>query len=137
MAYVSKMGGSKGGGKKFGGNPAWKRQGNGGASKSPRGASGRSFGTGGGFNSGFDKPELFEATCATCGKDCKVPFKPNGRKPVLCSACFENDGPSESRRPLDKRSEGSGDRASSSGDAQMLKTINAKLDAILAMLNDL
>ena len=125
MAYISKMGGSKGGGKKFGGNPAWKRPGNGGASK-------------GGFGKGgaFDKPELFHATCATCGKDCQVPFKPNGRKPVLCSACFENDGPSESRRPEGK-SFGGGDRAPSSGDAQMLKTINAKLDAILALLNDL
>ncbi len=32
--------------------------------------------------------ELFTATCAACGKEAKVPFKPNGEKPVYCSECF-------------------------------------------------
>ena len=32
--------------------------------------------------------EMFDAVCDECGKPCKVPFKPNGEKPVYCSECF-------------------------------------------------
>lgn len=41
---------------------------------------------------GSDKPALFDATCARCGSACKVPFRPNGRKEVFCSKCFETNG---------------------------------------------
>jgi len=27
--------------------------------------------------------------CSECGKDTTVPFKPTGRKPVLCRDCFQ------------------------------------------------
>lgn len=33
--------------------------------------------------------ELFSVTCATCGKDAKVPFEPRGDRPVYCSDCFK------------------------------------------------
>lgn len=32
--------------------------------------------------------ELHDAVCAECGKKCKVPFVPNGERPVYCSECF-------------------------------------------------
>ena len=32
--------------------------------------------------------EMFEAVCASCGKTCKVPFKPREDRPVYCSECF-------------------------------------------------
>lgn len=32
--------------------------------------------------------ELFSVTCATCGKEAKVPFEPKGNRPVYCSDCF-------------------------------------------------
>lgn len=32
--------------------------------------------------------EMFDATCANCGKECKVPFKPRDERPVYCSECF-------------------------------------------------
>jgi CxxC-x17-CxxC domain-containing protein len=32
--------------------------------------------------------EMFVATCATCGKDAKVPFRPKEDRPVYCSDCF-------------------------------------------------
>lgn len=32
--------------------------------------------------------ELHDAVCAECGKECKVPFVPNGERPVYCSECF-------------------------------------------------
>lgn len=40
----------------------------------------------GGRNSG--RGQMFDATCSQCGNECQVPFRPNGRKPVLCSNCF-------------------------------------------------
>ena len=30
--------------------------------------------------------------CAGCGIETTVPFKPTGRRPVLCSACFQKLG---------------------------------------------
>ncbi len=32
--------------------------------------------------------EMFDAVCASCGKPCKVPFKPREDRPVYCSECF-------------------------------------------------
>ncbi len=72
-------GNSRGGGRSFGGG-------------------GRSFGGGGRGRS--ERPEMFSATCDQCGKDCEVPFRPSGDKPVYCSDCFEtkrDDGGRDSR----------------------------------------
>lgn len=49
-----------------------------------------------GGNSGkreYSRPntELFDATCAGCGSTCQVPFRPNGKKPVYCKACFDRN----------------------------------------------
>lgn len=79
--------------------------------------SGRGFG---GRDSG--RQTMHKATCSDCGKDCEVPFKPTGSKPVYCSDCFrgkENAGP--------KRFGGRGGRRDSgrfgSGDRQMHKAV--------------
>ncbi len=32
--------------------------------------------------------EYFTSTCASCGKEAKVPFKPREDRPILCSECF-------------------------------------------------
>ncbi len=32
--------------------------------------------------------EQFTATCASCGQDAQVPFKPREDRPVYCSKCF-------------------------------------------------
>jgi len=48
-------------------------------------------GGGGGFsgrNSG--RPSMHKAVCDECGKDCEVPFKPTGEKPIFCNDCFRN-----------------------------------------------
>jgi CxxC-x17-CxxC domain-containing protein len=34
--------------------------------------------------------EMFSATCASCGKEAKVPFQPRGDRPVYCSDCFRS-----------------------------------------------
>jgi len=41
---------------------------------------------GGGFREG--PREIFMAKCAACGKDCDLPFKPRGDRPVYCRDCF-------------------------------------------------
>ena len=35
---------------------------------------------------------MHKATCDDCGKQCEVPFKPTGSKPIFCSDCFQNKG---------------------------------------------
>ena len=32
--------------------------------------------------------EMHPAVCASCGKDCEVPFQPKGDRPVYCNECF-------------------------------------------------
>jgi CxxC-x17-CxxC domain-containing protein len=45
---------------------------------------GRDFGRG-----GFGGPrEMHKATCADCGKECEVPFKPTEGRPVYCRDCY-------------------------------------------------
>ena len=66
--------------------------------------------------------EMHNAICDKCGKECQVPFKPTGGKPVYCSDCFRKHGNSEPR----------GSYNNSPGD---LEQINMKLDKILKALN--
>lgn len=44
--------------------------------------------------------EMFPATCARCGKDTQVPFRPRGDRPVYCSDCYsaERAGAGRERR---------------------------------------
>lgn len=45
-----------------------------------------------------ERPEMHQATCAECGKECSVPFRPTGNKPVYCSNCFgQKEGGSNNR----------------------------------------
>jgi CxxC-x17-CxxC domain-containing protein len=46
-------------------------------------------GGGGGYGNRSSAPrEMFAATCSSCGREAKVPFKPTNGKPVYCSDCF-------------------------------------------------
>ena len=51
----------------------------------------RSFG-------GGNRTEMFDAICDQCGRECKVPFRPSGDKPIYCSECFEEKGGNDNRR---------------------------------------
>ncbi|MEM2282900.1 MAG: CxxC-x17-CxxC domain-containing protein [Candidatus Hadarchaeales archaeon] len=33
--------------------------------------------------------QMFKATCADCGAECEVPFKPTPGRPVYCRSCWE------------------------------------------------
>ncbi len=38
-----------------------------------------------------DRPrgrQMHQATCAECQKECEIPFKPSGDRPVYCKECF-------------------------------------------------
>ena len=41
---------------------------------------------GGGF--GGAPREMHKAVCEECKKECQVPFKPSGGRPVYCKECF-------------------------------------------------
>jgi len=75
--------------------------------------------------------QMFKATCSNCGKECEVPFKPTGGKPVYCRDCFAAMRSSDSRRP-------SFDNNRSSSYPQykeQFEALNAKLDKILKLLS--
>ena len=39
---------------------------------------------------GFDRSsrEMHKSVCADCGKECEVPFRPTGDRPVYCQECW-------------------------------------------------
>lgn len=76
--------------------------------------------------------EMFKAVCSNCGKDCEVPFRPTGSKPVLCSDCFEKSGGSSSRN-YERRGDSRPPQGAQNNDK--LEEINQKLDRILEMLS--
>lgn len=127
--------GGSSGGRSFGGGDR-----RGGGSRGGFGG-GRSFGGDrgrGGFGRDRDSErrplEMHDVICSKCGKNCQVPFKPTGDKPVFCSACFEaNGGGSRDRRG----SFNGGDRSSGGVSAEQFKQLNVKLDKILKVLENL
>lgn len=124
----NKFGDRKPGNKKFIGGGRPRKPGFGG----PRGP--------GGFGG-----ELHDATCASCGKPCRVPFRPTGSKPVLCGNCFKRDGgASANPKRFERSSFGErpfkkfGDRPQQSGGPgsieARLASIERKIDALLEAL---
>jgi CxxC-x17-CxxC domain-containing protein len=97
---------------------------------------GRKFGRPSFGQRGHDKPAMHQAVCSKCGKDCEVPFRPSGDKPVLCRDCFRAEGGGESG--FQRRSFGRSSAPVRLPDprpvAKELTKINEKLDKILALL---
>ena len=140
-----RFGGGKNG-KKFGGN---------------RDFGGRSFGGDRGRDGGFggrrdrERPEMHKAICSSCGKECEVPFRPTGDKPVFCSDCFKNKGGDNSRdfrdggnkgkrdfgrRDDSQRFDGKRSYQKDSGKSTenykvQFEQLNAKLDKVLKLLS--
>ena len=84
--------------------------------------------------------QMFKATCSNCGKECEVPFKPTGSKPVYCRDCFRTIGGPDSSRTNDRDSRkpnfDNGDRGSAQPQyREQFEALNAKLDKILKLLN--
>ena len=73
----------------------------------------------------FGRPMMHKATCSDCGKECEIPFRPTGERPVFCNDCFRNHrnaSPSRPERTTDQYKE-------------QFEILNAKLDKILNALN--
>jgi CxxC-x17-CxxC domain-containing protein len=83
----------------------------------------------------FSRPnpamELHEATCAECGKPCEVPFKPNGKKPILCNRCFKKSDASTDRRSTQYNKPYQSDSYKKD-----FEQLNKKLDQILKALEE-
>ena len=96
---------------------------------------------------------LFDAVCDECGRDCQVPFKPSGEKPVYCSDCFDKkrnqsgDSRQSDRRDYprprfeERRSfPPAVDTVKSTGSQlngqilEQLRSLNSKLDKIISVL---
>jgi CxxC-x17-CxxC domain-containing protein len=79
-----------------------------------------------GFGDRERKP-MVDVICDQCGKDCQVPFKPTGDKPVLCSECFEKK----------TSSRGSFGSSNSVGiTKEQFNELNSKLDRVLEILEN-
>jgi CxxC-x17-CxxC domain-containing protein len=98
---------------------------------------------------GGERKEMFDAVCSECGNRCQVPFRPNGRKPVLCSNCYgksemgtsrfdrSSGGVVGSRRQKARaRDRGALAPRAMDGNPNQLQEISDKLDVILALLQD-
>jgi CxxC-x17-CxxC domain-containing protein len=91
------------------------------------------------------RTELFQATCSNCGKACEVPFRPNGKKPVYCSNCFNSERqgsaanfPKENferkdARPASFTPRGEGNDAILALQRQV-NALNIKIDSVLGIL---
>jgi len=77
--------------------------------------------------------EMYDITCDKCKRECQVPFRPSGNKPVLCSDCFKNDN--NSNNNFNSRNQ---DRLSQSGmTSEQFNILNKKLDKIILVLQEL
>lgn len=90
-------------------------------------------------NRGEDR-QMFKTTCSKCGKECEVPFKPTGSRPVYCSDCFRDIGGPDSRRTDDRGSRRPNFESRGGGLPQpqykeQFEAISVKLDKILRLLN--
>lgn len=60
----------------------------GGGGGSYGGGGGGNYGGGGGGRGGDAPREMHDATCAECGAQTTVPFKPTQGRPVFCRDCY-------------------------------------------------
>lgn len=42
---------------------------------------------------GFGERKMYKITCADCGLEAEVPFKPDGSRPVYCRDCYQKHRP--------------------------------------------
>jgi CxxC-x17-CxxC domain-containing protein len=84
---------------------------------------------------------MHNAICSNCGKECEVPFKPTGAKPVFCRECFQNNRTDQDSREQDFRERRdfsnrreNPSRPVESNNNQQFENLNAKLDIILNLL---
>lgn len=45
----------------------------------------------------YQEREMHDVTCADCGTQTQVPFKPDGERPVYCRDCYRKRRPRRDR----------------------------------------
>jgi len=45
------------------------------------------------FRSQVENRQWTDVICADCGTSCKVPFFPDGHRPVYCQSCYQKHKP--------------------------------------------
>lgn len=55
-----------------------------------------------GKDRGLRRPQMHKAVCSSCGKDCDLPFKPTGDRPVYCRECFAKNGGGERKESFNR-----------------------------------
>lgn len=81
-----------------------------------------------------DRPQtMFKTICSDCGKECEVPFKPNGSKPVFCRDCFQGKRRFEGPRHENFESKGPHQPPTDPHREQFI-ALSSKLDKILSLL---
>jgi len=70
----------------------------------------------------FEDRQMHDAVCATCGKNCQVPFRPTAGKPIYCEGCFDRGGGG------DKTPKNSGEIM------DQFKILNNKIDKLMQIL---
>ena len=81
--------------------------------------------------------QMHKAVCDECGKDCEVPFKPSGDKPIYCSECFEKKEGGSPRRSGGRRPERHNFKKGEDTNKKVLEQVrelNSKLDRILKVI---
>jgi len=77
--------------------------------------------------------EMYDTICDKCKKECQVPFRPSGNKPILCSNCFKNED--SSRDNFSPKNQNNQNQSGMS--SEQFNTLNKKLDKILSRLQEL
>ena len=90
-----------------------------------RSDSGRSFG-----NRDRKALQMYDAVCSSCGRECQLPFRPTGERPVYCKDCFAKNGAGDSNKSYGKPIE----NRQLSPSKEQLESINYKLDKIIKLL---
>lgn len=113
-----------------------------------RGGSFRGGNGGGGFRGGNrggrSEVTMHKAICDECNKNCEVPFRPSGDKPIYCSDCFiskRNDGDRGPKRDFNDKPAQSFIKTvgvSQGNDvSKQLGEMNSKLDRLLTAIEKL
>lgn len=110
------------------------------------GRSGGGFGGNGGGGFGGDRDRtMHKAICSSCHKECEVPFRPSGDKPVYCNNCFSKTSTGAERaprrdfggdRPQQRPSFDGGNRGGDDTKRQ-LEAISSKLDKLTQAIENL
>jgi len=88
-----------------------------------------------------NRPSLHDAVCDECKKDCQVPFRPSGDKPIYCSDCFEQKGGRDSNRSRgrgrdsNRSFQGNTSDPNTSKLVENIEILNTKLDKIINLLS--